>query len=220
MGLEGERWCIERMAYDFVNKHPELIGLLPDHLLQSWRKREAAGDAHIKAVWWAFRRTWCVKSRKPKTDEDAAAATGDGVNATPQVDGGPKAKGATAKKIIRAIPFAAFDEASLPPREFLFGKHYQRGQCTATIGPGGAGKTSYSQVEAVAMVTVRNLLGEQPGERLRVWLHNGDDDRLECNRRIAAICRHYNVPTGELEGHLFITSKSDFQIKLASGRRH
>jgi RecA-family ATPase len=214
---KAERWCIERMAYDFVNKHPELIGLLPDPLPQSWRKREAAGDAHIKVVWWAFRRTWCVKSRKPKTGEDAAAAPGDGVNAAPQGGGGPTAKGAAAKKIIRAIPFAAFDEASLPQREFLFGKHYQRGQCTATIGPGGAGKTSYSQVEAVAMVTIRNLLGEQPEERLRVWLHNGDDDRLECNRRIAAICRHYNVPMSELEGHLFITSKSDFLIKLASG---
>jgi RecA-family ATPase len=214
---KAERWCIERMAYDFVNKHPELIDLLPDPLLQSWRKREAAGDTHIKVVWWAFRNRWCVKSRRSKTDEDVAGATGDDTGPCPRSDGGPKAKAATTKKTIRAIPFAAFDEASLPPREFLFGKHYQRGQCTATIGPGGAGKTSYSQVEAVAMATIRNLLGEQPEERLRVWLHNGDDDRIECNRRIAAICRHYNVPMSELEGFLFITSKSDFQIKLASG---
>jgi hypothetical protein len=30
-------------------------------------------------------------------------------------------------------------------------------------------------VEGVAMATARNLLGEQPTERLRVWFHNGED---------------------------------------------
>ena len=52
------------------------------------------------------------------------------------------------------------------------------------------GKSSIDMVEAIAMATCRNLLGEQPGERLRVWYHNGDDDMDEIDRRIAAICQH------------------------------
>ena len=40
-------------------------------------------------------------------------------------------------------------------------------------------------VEAIAMATARNLLGEQPEERLRVWYHNGEDpfDRDHAPRR-------------------------------------
>jgi hypothetical protein len=85
---------------------------------------------------------------------------------------------------IRAIPFKAFDEAKLPPREWLYASHYQRGQVTATIGPGGAGKSSVDLVEALVMATARDLLGEQPTQRCRVWIHNGDDDKQEMDRRI------------------------------------
>ena len=73
--------------------------------------------------------------------------------------------------------FEPFDLATLPPREWLYGKHYQRRTVSATIAPGGFGKTSLCMVEAVAMATARNLLGEQPSERLRVWYHNGEDSK-------------------------------------------
>jgi hypothetical protein len=69
---------------------------------------------------------------------------------------------------IQAIPFKAFNEADLPQREFLFAKHYQRGQCTCSIGQDGAGKSTVSIAEAVCMATARNILGEQPTQRYRV----------------------------------------------------
>src|SRR5262249_15203889 len=55
-----------------------------------------------------------------------------------------------------------FDIASIPPREWLYGRHYQRGVVSGTVAPGGRGKSSLVMVEAVAMATCRNLLGEQP----------------------------------------------------------
>src|SRR5262249_34216060 len=116
-----------------------------------------------------------------------------------------------------AIPFKAFDEAKLERRCWLYASHYQRGQVTATIGPGGAGKSSVDLVEGIAMATGRNLLNEQPELRCRVWMHNGDDDGKEMNRRVAAVCRHYKIPMTELEGWLFVTTKEDFDIKLGSG---
>jgi hypothetical protein len=48
-------------------------------------------------------------------------------------------------------------------------------------------------VEAVAMATCRDLLGEQPLERLKVWIHNGEDNLIELQRRIAAVCQHYKI---------------------------
>jgi hypothetical protein len=53
------------------------------------------------------------------------------------------------------------------------------------------------------MTTARNLLGEQPTERCRVWLYNADDDSEEMYRRVAAFCRHHGVPITELAGWLF-----------------
>jgi len=50
--------------------------------------------------------------------------------------------------------------------------------------------SSEDLVEAIAMATARSLLGEQPGERLKCWYHNGEDNAQEIDRRIAAICQH------------------------------
>src|SRR5262245_57745077 len=84
-------------------------------------------------------------------------------------------------------PFVPFDPAALPPRQFLFGKHYQRRTTGGTVAPGGTGKSSLEMVEGVSMATGRNLLGEDPRERVRVWYHNGEDNMDELNRRLAAI---------------------------------
>src|SRR5262245_56205536 len=59
-------------------------------------------------------------------------------------------------------PFVPFDPATLPPREWLYGRHYQRRTVGGTVAPGGIGKTTLCMVEGVAMATARNLLGEQP----------------------------------------------------------
>jgi transposase-like protein len=58
---------------------------------------------------------------------------------------------------------------------------------TMTIGTDGAGKSTLSIAEAISMVTGRDLLGEMPEERCKVWLHNADDDRTEMYRRRAAV---------------------------------
>ena len=69
-------------------------------------------------------------------------------------------------------------------------------------------------VEAVALATCRNLLGEQPEERCRVWLHNGEDSIEELYRRIVAICEYYEIPQQELEGWLFVTSGTEMGLKI------
>ena len=99
-------------------------------------------------------------------------------------------------RVLELRPFVPFDVAKLPPRSWLYGKHYQRCTVSLTAGPGGMGKSSLDMVEAIAMATARNLLGEQPEERLRVWYHNGEDPRDEIDRRLAAICQHYKIPQG------------------------
>ena len=122
------------------------------------------------------------------------------------------------KVAIEATPFKRFDPSKLPAREWLYGGHYQRGIITATVGPGGSGKSSADLVELIAMCTGRNLLGEQPLIRCRAWYHNAEDGTEEIYRRIAAVCQHYSIDQAELEGWLFVTSGITMPIRIATAR--
>src|SRR5262245_301608 len=133
--------------------------------------------------------------------------------ATPQKDEAPKGDAPKAPFIIR--PFAPFDDARLPAREFLFGKHYQRRTVSGTVAPGGTGKSSLVMVESISMATGRNLLDEEIKEPMRVWYHNGEDNFLELQRRVAGICRHYDIPMSELNDRFFMTSGNEVPLRVA-----
>ncbi|MCJ2036388.1 helicase RepA family protein [Methylobacterium sp. J-068] len=120
---------------------------------------------------------------------------------------------------IRATPFACIDPRTIPPRRWLYGRHYIRRYVTATIAPGGLGKSSLALVEALAMVTGRNLLASPVKEPLRVWYWNGEDPREEVERRLAAACLHYGITTEDIGGRLFIDSGRDLPLKIATRQR-
>lgn len=178
----------------YLEKTPELLTSLSEKQLRAWKARVAAGE-HPQLVWrpdfGLHIRTQCEDSKGPEP---------------------PTPNG------IAARPFQRFDPAKLPPREWLYGKHYQRGIITATVGPGGGGKSSLDLVEMIAVCTGRNLLGEQPRLRCKAWYHNAEDSRDEIYRRIAAVCQHYQIDQSELEGWLFVTSGIEMPIKVAATR--
>jgi RecA-family ATPase len=156
---------------------------------------------------WFIRRQGRVDSPK-----EAAPATDSGSSD----DGGkPAAKSAKAPVILR--PFKPIDPATFPPRQWLYGRHYLRRVVSCTTAPGGFGKSTVNMVEAIAMATCRDLLGEQPAERIRVWYHNGEDNYEELNRRVLAICQFYNIPQEELVGWFFMTSGNEFPLRVATG---
>ena len=112
----------------------------------------------------------------------------------------------------------------LPQREWVYGKNYLLGTVSALIGDGGVGKTSLAIAEAVAITTGRNLIGERTkwscGET--VLYFNGEEPRLEIERRVYAVCQHYKIdPERELLSPrnsvgLHIVSGHDFPICIAS----
>jgi hypothetical protein len=161
-----------------------------------WRKDSGW---HIRDMSWA----WNAQDEKPEQPSATEAKTD-----SDRKKGAPK---------IYPKPFDCFDFSKIPPREWLYAKHYMRGIASATIGPGGSGKSSLDLVEAIAMATGRNLLGEQPKEQLHVWYHNGEDPIPELDRRIAAICVHFEIDPRDLKGHFFRTSGLDMPIKIAGG---
>jgi AAA domain/Primase C terminal 2 (PriCT-2)/RepB DNA-primase from phage plasmid len=122
------------------------------------------------------------------------------------------ANGAAPPPII-AKPYIYRDPRSIPPRQFLHVGHYIRGFLSATIAPGGLGKTSLQLVEAIGMATGRDLLkGITSPRKLKVWYWNLEDPRDEIDRRIAAIILHYNINPSSIEEQLFINSEEPLVI--------
>jgi len=183
---------------------------LPMEFHEAWAAALAAGKRPVmtrNGAGWHIRAYGNngEKTNGTAEDDNGAAHSESG---EPNPNDGPKAP-------FILQPIKKFDTAGIPPREFLFGRHYQRRTVSGTVAPGGTGKSSLVMVEAIAMATGRDLLGEGAKEPLRVWYHNGEDNMLELQRRVGAICQHYNIPMEELESGFFMTSGNEVPLRVA-----
>ena len=122
---------------------------------------------------------------------------------------------AAVSRRITATPFIWRDPKTIPRRQWLYDRHFIRKYATATVAPGGLGKTSLVLVEALAMVTGRPLLGVRVAEPLRVWVWNGEDPREEIERRLAAICLHFGITAEDIGDRLFIDSGREQPLVIA-----
>jgi len=129
---------------------------------------------------------------------------------------GQHGKGPTVlKPLVSATPFRWTDPQDIPPRGWVYGRHYIRQFVSTTVAPGGVGKSSLSIVEALAIATGRPLLGITPNERTKVWLWNGEDPLEELQRRVSAAMIQYGIAPAEVEGWLFLDSGRTLEIIIA-----
>jgi hypothetical protein len=147
--------------------------------------------------------------------EDAVRARADRAKIFREQELEPKDIGGDRPPKIVATSFVWRDPTTIPRRSSLYGLHYFRKYTSCTVAPGALGKSSLSLVETVAIATNRPLLGIAPTEQTNVWYWNGEDPQEETERRIAAICQHYEIDGRELEGRLFVNSGRADPIKLA-----
>ena len=134
----------------------------------------------------------------------------------------PESKPAEPAKGQWPTPVAQFVEADLPKRRWIYGSQYIRGFVTVTASAGGVGKTSLAIVEALAIVTGRELLGEPIKERTSVWIINLEDDGGEMRLRIAAAMRYYSISHADIstgEHRLYMDAEDTIQITLAMETR-
>ena len=124
------------------------------------------------------------------------------------------------KPLGSASAFVWREPETIPRREFLYGGHYLRGFVTATIAPGGVGKSANAIMECLAMVTGYPLPHRgMAGKRLRVWYVNLEDPLDEIQRRFQAAMKHYRIRPEEVAGRLFIDSGHDKVFVFASENR-
>jgi RecA-family ATPase len=185
---------------------------LPMEFHEAWATALAAGKRPTMSRNGAG---WHVRSYAPNgKNGEETNGTDAGAQEKMGTDEPKQNNGAKAPFVLR--PLEPFDLATLPAREFLYGRHYQRRVVGGTVAPGGTGKSSLQMVEGVDMSTVRGLLDEAlPKEPLCVWYHNGEDNFPELQRRLGAICYHHNIPLADLTGRFFMTSGNDVPLRVA-----
>lgn len=130
-------------------------------------------------------------------------------------DGPAPSPQAARRQRITATPWQWVDPTTIPPRRWIYDKHYVRRFVSGTVAPGGVGKSSLIIAEALAISTGRALLEVPVQERANVWYWNGEDPREEMDRRLAAACQHYAVQPQEIEGRLFIDTGREVPIIIA-----
>ena len=225
---------IKAMCGDWVVKRPEYAGCLSPELREQFDKVIAEGkkpkfvfptqgrSPHVRGFNGKHTKSGTNGSghshaqgqhqeqpEQERQEQPKAAPGGNGKSG----GGGPRATPPPQ-------PFECFDFAKIPVREWLYGKHYIRKAATLTSARGGTGKTALALCEALAMCTGRNLLGEQPKERYRVWYFSGEEPLDELNRRVAAICIHYHIDPKELDGWLYLNSGLDQKFAIAKANGH
>ena len=127
----------------------------------------------------------------------------------------PVTTGATGAAI-KATPFLWRDEADIPKRQWLYGKHLLRRFLSLDVAAGGIGKSSVKVGEALAMASGRELYGKElPEGPLKVWLYNLEDPNEETERRIHATAKRFNLRPEDLGGRLYADSGRDQPLILA-----
>jgi len=114
-------------------------------------------------------------------------------------------------------PYRFPDPASIPRRQWLYGRHYVRGAVSMTVGAPGRAKSTLDMTEIIGMSAGRDLLTGQALEcgPLRAAYLNGEENQDELDRRAAAICQRYGITHEDCGDRLWVVSTRDTPIRLA-----
>jgi hypothetical protein len=134
-------------------------------------------------------------------------------------NGPGQAKSTASQTPIHATPYAWTEPGSIPQRQWLYGTLLLRKFVTATISPGGIGKSSLIVAEALAMVSGKGLLGVISDECLRVWVWNLEDPLEETQRKVQAAALHYRLVPDDIGDRLMMDSGRDQKLVIATTTR-
>jgi hypothetical protein len=116
---------------------------------------------------------------------------------------------------VSASPYRWTDPLDIPPRQWLYGRHFIRKFLSVTVSAGGIGKSSLELLDAVSMTSGRNLLTGKKTDPCACWYWNGEDPLEELQRRVQAIALHYGLTEDDLGGRLFLDSGRQQRIVVA-----
>jgi hypothetical protein len=160
---------------------------------------------------------------KLKTEDDVVAAYNAKLKAEQaKQEQVREERKAEAEETIQAKPYRFTPGHQIPQRQWVYGRHLIRRFVSATIAPGGVGKSMLTAVEAVAMACGKPLMDVYIDRPMKVWLWNLEDPQEEIERRLTAIVEHYKLQDSVhlIEQNLFVNSGRDTRICVADYDEH
>jgi hypothetical protein len=120
---------------------------------------------------------------------------------------------------IRATQYEWTDPETIPPRDWLYGRFLIRKFVSATVSPGGLGKSSLIIAEILSKVSGKPLLGVEPKQPLKVWYWNLEDPQEEATRKIQAAAKHYGLGREDIGGRLWVDCGREQNLVIAKQAR-
>jgi RecA-family ATPase len=119
------------------------------------------------------------------------------------------------------------EDGNIPPREWLLGTTYCRGNLSGLISAGAGGKTTVRILQALSLASGRELTGEHVFVRSRVMIICLEDNMTELRRRVRAAMLYHKVTPAEVKGFLILTTPRGLKIaerdekgRVAAGALH
>lgn len=113
-----------------------------------------------------------------------------------------------------------YDDGTIEPRRWLYGRALIRGKVTAMVAPPGVGKSTFTMQMAVSLASGKDILGLGIEESTPVWVYNNEDDLEELHRRLAAIRQEFGISREALKGRLFLNSGEQQKFTIAKRNGH
>ena len=111
------------------------------------------------------------------------------------------------------------EDGNIPPRQWLLGATFCRGNLSGLISAGAAGKTTVRILQALSLAAGRELTSEHVFVRSRVMIICLEDDMTELRRRVRAAMLHHKVTPSEVKGFLILTTPRDLKIAELENER-
>jgi hypothetical protein len=210
-GTPGEKQAFEAALHNYLRRtKTRLIGV--DNI--EGLERECRGPMAFLHKWQRAMKKWGT----PRFEEEAAKPNPFEQKAA-EVEEARVEERTQEASGIHATPFPWTDPSIIPPRRWVYGRHYIRDFLSTTVAPGGVGKSSLEIVELMAIATGKPLLGVEPHERCAVWYWNGEDPMEELLRRVMAVAIHFGLSPKDLEGRFFVNTGRTTPIVVAEKTR-
>jgi hypothetical protein len=104
------------------------------------------------------------------------------------------------------------EDGKIPPRQWLLGTTFCRGNLSGLISAGAGGKTTVRIVQLLSAASDRSLTGEHVFVQCRVMIVCLEDDMKELRRRVWAAMLHHKVTPSDVRGSLILTTPRGLKI--------
>ena len=205
-----ERWRGARTMHSITIA---TLFLYADQVDPTWRQRR---DDEEKQSAFARMAAGAGASNSAGSAGAGTGNTGTGSTGSSSGAGAGAGTASPQPSLIPATPYVWIDPANIPQRDWLYGRLLIRKFVTATVAPGGLGKSSLITVETLSQVSGKDLIGVTPKEPLRVWLWNLEDPQEETQRKIQAAAKHYRLRPEDIGNRLFVDSGRDRPLVIAT----